>query len=144
MKKAPGLPMTPGDERLAQVNPHAMDVMKLPEGQKMVSDIRSTVRESMDIDYMRALHSLLGGKEIVEGESSRGRVSIARLADGAIAVISNNGIAVEEFVIQDGASPFGMRYSSQQGVDGEGTTVSADGLSSIIRSFKSRASKVAM
>lgn len=135
MNQSPELPMTPSDERVVNVDPHAMDLMKQPEGRSVVSDIRSTVRESMAVDYMRTVESLLGGKEIIEGQSDRGRVSIARLADGAIAVISNNGIAVEEFVVQDGQSPFGIRYSAKHGADGEGTAVSAEALNAILHSF---------
>ncbi len=142
MKQAPGLPMSSGDERLAKVDPHAMDIMKQPEGQKLVGDIRSTVRESMTADYIKVLQSLLSGKNSVEGKSDRGQVSIAKLADGSIAVISNNGVAVEEFVVQNGALPLGIRYSPAQGADGEGTTVSAEGLDRIIQSFSAGQGKL--
>ena len=136
MNQTPDAPMTPGDERLAKVNPHAMDVMQQPEGQKMVSDVRSTVRESMTRDYMQALQSILSGKEFVSGNSDRGQVSIAKLSAGAVAVTSNNGIAVEEFVVQAGMSPIGIRYTGTQGEDGEGTTVSSEGLDTILKSFQ--------
>ncbi len=135
MNSSLGLPMTPGDERLAKIDPHAMDVMKRPEGQRMVGDIRSSVRESMVVDYTSRLRSLLGKEMGVSGQSDRGDVSIVKLADGSIAVISNSGVAVEEFVVTNG-EPFGIRYSPKQGADGEGTVISAEGLGSILNSFQ--------
>lgn len=138
MNASPEFPMASGDERLAKVNPHAMDVMKQPEGKQVVRDIRSTVRESMAKDYMSMLTSLLSGKEMVQGNSDRGQVSIAKLTDGSVAVISDNGIAVEEFVVRKDASTFGIRYTQAQGEDGEGTMVTSEGLDTILRSFSAK------